>query len=276
MTCCWTFTPSNTNAYEYYRRPFIRSGLKDCMRLADVMTCSTVPLATALAEFNPNVVVLPNYISSSFLNPRPFSPTPGPVSVGWAGGSSHRADIRLVATALRRAQDANAFGFVSIGHNWTKMLDLADSTYLGWTSRVSDYVASLNFDIGIAPLVTNHFNGCKSPIKAMEYGARAIPVVASNVEPYASYVVHGETGFLANDDDEWVEYLTQLSQDRYLRYRLGMGNYELAKANTLEAHIEARAQAYQRTVAHLPAIRQSKATFNAGVRAKAKLSLPGL
>ncbi len=75
---------------------------------------------------------------------------------------------------------------------------------------------------------------------------------------------------------EWVEYLTQLSQDRYLRYRLGMGNYELAKANTLEAHIEARAQAYQRTVAHLPAIRQSKATFNAGVRAKAKLSLPGL
>jgi glycosyltransferase involved in cell wall biosynthesis len=68
-----------------------------------------------------------------------------------------------------------------------------------WNIDVPTYLRTIDFDfdIGLSPLRDTQFARSKSPLKALEYGALGIPVVAANVEPYASFVRHGETGSCA-------------------------------------------------------------------------------
>ena len=45
-------------------------------------------------------------------------------------------------------------------------------------------LARMNLDIAVAPLVDHPFNRAKSALKLLEYGALALPVVATDIEPY--------------------------------------------------------------------------------------------
>ena len=51
--------------------------------------------------------------------------------------------------------------------------------------------------------------------------ASGLPVVASPVGVNAQIVADGESGFLANDDDEWEEHLAHLVSDGSLRRQMG-------------------------------------------------------
>jgi hypothetical protein len=65
------------------------------------------------------------------------------------------------------------------------------------------------------------FASSKSYIKALEYAALGIPVIASDAEPYRDFVVHGVTGFLVRRDHEWLSYLRELASDDGLRQSMG-------------------------------------------------------
>lgn len=60
-----------------------------------------------------------------------------------------------------------------------------------------------------------------SGLKALEYGALGIPIVAADAAPYREVVKHGETGFLVTRDDQWVTYLRELVYDAELREAMG-------------------------------------------------------
>jgi hypothetical protein len=60
-----------------------------------------------------------------------------------------------------------------------------------------------------------------SGLKALEYGALGIPIVAADAAPYRDVVVHGKTGFLVSRDDQWVKYLRELVYDAELREQMG-------------------------------------------------------
>ena len=70
-------------------------------------------------------------------------------------------------------------------------------------------------DIGLAPLHPNFFNCCKSNIKFLEYALAGIPGLYSNVGPYADSVLHGDTGFLVeeNTQEHWFEALHHVLQN---------------------------------------------------------------
>ena len=76
-------------------------------------------------------------------------------------------------------------------------------------------------DLFIAPLRDSLFNRCKSPIKFLEYSARAIPGVYSRIAPYTSIIVHGENGFLAGSEDDRDVFLSRLIENPGLRQKMG-------------------------------------------------------
>ena len=47
-----------------------------------------------------------------------------------------------------------------------------------------------------------HLDQSKSAIRAIEYGALGIPVVASDVGPYRDHIVDGVTGYLIRREHE--------------------------------------------------------------------------
>ena len=78
------------------------------------------------------------------------------------------------------------------------------------------------FDIGLMPLPDDPFTRGKGGYKLLQYMACGLPVVASPVEINCEIVTHGKTGFLAETDIEWIEFLGTLIENKTLRNRLGI------------------------------------------------------
>jgi glycosyltransferase involved in cell wall biosynthesis len=101
------------------------------------------------------------------------------------------------------------------------------------------------------PLTDDEFNKGKSNLKWLENSARKIPTVASSVESYKVSIKHGETGFLANNQDEWVEHLSHLIENKTLRTRIGQQAYDEVKKNyNIETQVYKWANAYREVLAN--------------------------
>jgi glycosyltransferase involved in cell wall biosynthesis len=74
------------------------------------------------------------------------------------------------------------------------------------------------------------------PIALIEAQAAGLPAVASRIVGNRDVIVHGVTGFLANDDEELAHYTRLLINDAGLRRRMG----EAAKAHALSQFSDRR------------------------------------
>jgi glycosyltransferase involved in cell wall biosynthesis len=100
---------------------------------------------------------------------------------------------------------------------------------------VPDYPQQVaRVDIGLAPVEDNRFNSCKSDIKAVEYGACAIPTVATDSVTYRSFVRHGDNGFLCRTTRDWLQALTTLATNHSQRIAMGVQARKDAEARDIE------------------------------------------
>lgn len=222
--------PTNFGAFEFYREADVHRIMAASLAISDALTVSTEPLAAELRAFNPHVAVIPNYLPKRLLG-RPKKRVRTKPIVGWAGGSSHMIDLNVIADVLPKVINSTDAKLRFYGMDFAGLFELDEpAQFTPWFHDKSAYVKALDLDIGLCPLVDNRFNRCKSHVKALEYSFRGIPTVASNVTPYKEYVIHGVTGFLCNDQEEWEHYLRVLIGNPELRYDLGCNAYEHARA----------------------------------------------
>jgi glycosyltransferase involved in cell wall biosynthesis len=222
------FELEHTNpAFADYNRATSRDSLMHCIQTADLITASVAPLAERIAEINPRVAVCKNRIDAALLDIH--RPRRDKLTIGWAGGPSHFEDMREAAYGLRRAVDWHPdIDLHFIGADMTRIVRRA-ARFTKWAPVTTDYYTLVDFDIGIAPLRPGVFTDAKSYIKALEYAALGIPVVASDVTPYRDFVIDGVTGWLVSTDKQWASRLRELINDTAMRQEMG------AKAKTLAA-----------------------------------------
>ena len=109
------------------------------------------------------------------------------------------------------------------------------------------------FDEAVAPLdPAGKFNRCKSFLRALEYAARGIPVVASACEAYSGFVEHGVTGFLVRYDHEWGRYLRDLVNDEGMRAEMGAAAKKLAATWTIQQRYTAWEQCDREVMDRVP------------------------
>jgi glycosyltransferase involved in cell wall biosynthesis len=238
----------------WHRLPECRDIAAYLLAISDLVTVSTEPLVEVVRKYNSNVVVLPNCVHEDLL--KIDRPRRERVTVGWAGGTSHLRDFQYVAPMLSRFLRRNpAVDMHFAGADYTPLLKVPDgrTRHTRWTPDVWDYYRGVDFDIGLAPLdPASAFAKGKSHLKAMEYGALGIPVVASYSEPYRRYVQHGVTGFLVKQDHEWGRYLRDLVNDRAMREEMGAAAKRQAAAWTIQARYTAWEQAYEGVMDRVP------------------------
>ena len=226
----WSIDPTNLSARLTHDAEVLDANI-EAIRAAHLVTCSTQPLAEVLRQYHDNVIVLPNHIDGRLLDIQ--RPRRDQVTVGWAGGDSHLRDLDMVAPQLRRFFDRNpAVDFHNIGTDFRPYLKLP-GRHSPWQVDIFDYYRLLDFDIGLAPLADTVFNASKSAVKAIEYAALGIPVIASDVAPYRSFVLDGVTGFLVRDGHEWGKRLYELASDAAMREEMGRKAKEQAAAWTI-------------------------------------------
>lgn len=223
-------------------------GIQRAIGDAALVTCSTGYLANVLRQHSENVVVLPNRIDANLLAAE--QPLRGPgehLRVGWAGSPSHERDWNeaapYVAHGLRKVPDSE---LVLFGHNYGSAIGHRRTTFRPWQTDMYAYFNSLTeLHVGLAPLADDEFNRSKSYVKALEYAALGIPVIANDVGPYHEFVEHGVTGFLVKRSHEWGQYIRLLGNDEGLRRQMGAAAREVARQHTIQGHAHEWLAAYQ-------------------------------
>jgi glycosyltransferase involved in cell wall biosynthesis len=189
---------------------------KDAERvIAECSRCTTTGdyLAEVIRRHNGDVRVIPNALPDDW---RSIGGKHEGLTIGWAGSNSHSLDLLTVKDAVYDVLDSRDVSMIVCGchpleHDKIERVDpVPIERYHQLVSR---------FDIGIAPLVDDHFNRCKSDLKIHEYAGLGIPWVASDVGPYSA-ARHGYAGFLASSPEEWRTHLLRLIDDAVLRSKM--------------------------------------------------------
>ena len=248
----WNISPENFQAWHLYGRADIRDAITHSAEVSDLLTVTTPYLADVMTERtgNPATAVLPNCVPAWVCD---LKRTPRRRrSVGWQGGASHGADMSLITRPVRRfLKRFPAWDLRLAGTDYRPSFKVPDdrAIYSMWVQvndDPKDYYKTLDFDIGLAPLLDNDFNRAKSGIKAIEYFSRGIPVIASDVEPYRSVVTHGHNGFLVREDGHsWLRYLSELAADEKLLAQMSENARQTARDRwTIERNAFLWASAY--------------------------------
>lgn len=196
----------------------ILRSLRKGLSFVDRFVVSTEALAEAFTGLHGEIVVMENRLPISWwkkIEPqRRQSKKP---RVGWAGGSSHTGDLELIADVVRDLADEVEWVFFGMCPD--KLRPYIHEFHLGVAiEEYPEKLASLNLDLGLAPLEMNLFNECKSNLRLLEYGACGIPVICTDIRPY-------QNGFpvtrVRNRYKEWVDAIRMHLDDLDETARLG-------------------------------------------------------
>lgn len=198
------------------------------LQAADEVWCSTTRLAERLApRVGGAVRVLPNA-----LDPRIWS-QPSSESLGgdgsifrllYMGTRTHDEDFAFLCRVMEALEDRQPgrFRLTLVGVCAKAPIDAPWLHLHGPPPQVgSSYPAFVHwlqqqhgFDLGVAPLVSDRFNDCKSPIKVMDYAAMGLPSLASRMPAYTEYLQSDIDCFHADNDVQgWVDVLLRIASD---------------------------------------------------------------
>lgn len=185
--------------------------LRRAVGLCDRLVVSTAPLAKAYGAMCDEVVILPNRLERGRWQGLRMQPRDeGRPRVGWAGALGHLGDLQMMASIVEETAkhvDWVFFGmcpdelrpYVKEFHDWVPIPDYPAK------------LASLEFDLGIAPLELNPFNEAKSNLRLLEYGVLGVPVICTDIVPYQGDLPARR---VKNRHRDWVKAICDMAADR--------------------------------------------------------------
>ena len=159
------------------------------------------------------------------------------VILGWIGGSKSLVFLKALQPVLDRLAES---------HNNVSLKIVCDSFFEGkkmpiikkaW-SEADEAQDVWSFDIGLAPLPDDSWSRGKCATKLLQYMASGIPAVASAVGVHNEIIRDGVNGFLTKNDNEWLDKINRLIEDKTLRQKIG-----LAARETVEKYYSVKANA---------------------------------
>jgi glycosyltransferase involved in cell wall biosynthesis len=219
------------------------------IKAADLVTCTHEGLRKRITPLNKEVEILPNalpYGRDQFTDYRiPGSQmsekvAPNAIRFVYAGGVTHERDIAILKNPIKRIASDIALKkrlhFIICGYD-----DSHPKSKEAWHRMINDYLCGFKIpgyvrgplkpeqymafyaeaDATIAPLVPSPFNACKSNLKVLEAGAKKIPIIVSNTQPYDScpYAIKSER------QGDWYRHIKQIVSDDTYRQEMGMANH---------------------------------------------------
>lgn len=229
--------PTYNEAHDVFDpRSEIRKRVLSQIRAADGVIASTNYLKEVFSEYNKNIYVVPNSIDFKAWDNLKTKSKKG-IRIGWAGGNGHGGDFDTIQDAIIKIlakypkatlvlANGPAKGGVPDWIKGHKQVEYHSASEWVPILKYPKFLANLDIDIGIAPLIDSAFNRGKSNLKWLENSALGIPTVAANVGPYAECIRPGQDGFLADNDAEFFAALDCLISNRKTRKSMGMAAKE--------------------------------------------------
>jgi len=228
-----------------YTHSFFKT--KTFTQMADAVITCTHGQAEWARKYNPNVhlfhivVDFPAYKKFT----KDYTQEHHPLTLGWVGtGPEHLPNLKILASVLTKLvkQATTPFTFVLIGALKNKKVyelfqsirgltvEFIDS--LDWTDPECVPREIQKFDIGVLPHRSDgEWNKNKTSLKNLEYMACGVATICSAFGEMPYVIADGVNGYLASNEDEWVEKLQKLLSSRELRAKLGRAGQENVHKN---------------------------------------------
>jgi glycosyltransferase involved in cell wall biosynthesis len=191
------------------------------MRHADhVITC-TPYLDSIVRKYNVQTTDISSTINTSLYHPRQdYSIDKELVVLGWSGSVSTTKHLRVLEPVLRKLKEQGLKFKLKVMGDESFQIEGIDVEAIPWKESYEVDVIS-GFDIGLYPLPDEQWVYGKSGLKALQYMAAGVPTVATAIGTNFRIIENGYNGFLVKTDDEWIDCLKKLINDKELRERVG-------------------------------------------------------
>ena len=139
--------------------------------------------------------------------------------IGWTGSHSTVPYLHLLDGVLQELSKKYKFKLLVMGTNNFEISGV-DIECLNWNSNIE--ISTLQrMDIGLYPLPDDNWVKGKSGLKALQYMAMGLPVVASNLGCNERVIENNISGLLVNDMNDWYKSISNLIKNNELRRFLG-------------------------------------------------------
>ncbi len=188
--------------------------------LSDVVIAGNPYLANYALEYNKNVSIFPTTIDTEEYQ-REKNTKSEKIIIGWSGSITTIQHFNFAVPILKKIQqkfnNSVIFKVIGDGNFFNQELNIKG---IAWDKKTE--ISELStFDIGIMPLPDSEWTKGKCGLKGLQYMALEIPTIMSPVGVNTEIINDGENGFLASNEDEWVEKLSLLIENHDLREKLG-------------------------------------------------------
>jgi glycosyltransferase involved in cell wall biosynthesis len=202
------------------------------LQAADSVWLSTRGLAERLSFLRPDAVVVENRLDERIWTPPPTPSGDRPVRILCMGTNTHDRDFRMLEPVLTRLKaeygDRIEIDIVGMtgrhelpaGLHRIGMPVSAARSYPGFVQWLTS--VQPGWHIGLAPLLDTAFNRSKSALKAIDYAALGLVVLASDMPVYHGSIADGAAGQLvANTTGAWYAAIDRLMRDPDARWAIG-------------------------------------------------------
>lgn len=192
-------------------------------------------LAKFAKQYNKNVVINPTCVDTENKYNLPASQHNNPVVIGWTGSHSTIQFLAVGIPAIQKLEALHQFRFLTICDKIPEF-DVKSLEFKPWNKQTEiEDLSQIN--IGIMPLKADAWSEGKCGFKLIQYMALGIPAVASPVGVNKEIIDEGINGYLCKTEEEWIERLTELLNDKEKRIRFGKkGREKIVKEYSIEAN----------------------------------------
>jgi glycosyltransferase involved in cell wall biosynthesis len=205
---------SPSNGYLSYLKFFGK--IKEIVKISKVVMVNSSQIAEFASPHNRNIWQVPSVVDTDKFVYREEDQSRKPVCVGWSGSPTTIRNVKMIEGALRKVSLNESCRISLIGADDFGLMDV---TYHAkrWNSRTE--VDDLRqIQIGLVPLPDdNPWNPYKFIMKTSQYMALGIVPIGTPMASNTEVIRHGENGFLAGSESEWVDAIATLIRDDELR-----------------------------------------------------------
>ena len=212
--------------------------VKYICKWADVIITGNDYLANYAKRYNKNVIVIPTTINTDYHKPQKIK-TSNKITIGWTGTLTTLKQLKLIFDVIKKIEQNYNIEFIVISNDNPKPR-LNSFKFIKWQKQTE--ISDLStFDIGIMPLPNDEWAKGKCGLKGLQYMALEIPTVMSPVGVNTEIIEDGKNGFLADTEQEWLDKLSLLIENKELREKLG----KAGRKTVIEKYsVEANKQKY--------------------------------
>lgn len=219
--------------YDQHRLPLVRhlygKRIDKLMSKATLISAGNPYLAQrAMQARAPQVEIIPTVIDiNRYTVKTQYAKTDEPLRIVWIGSPHTLRYLMLIHQPLITLSQRFNLTLTIIAGSPLELSGV-NVEFIPWT-EANEVESIKQGDIGIMPLEDAPWERGKCGYKMIQYMACGLPVVASPVGVNCDIIKTNENGYLAANDQEWIDTLSRLLSDQFLRQRLGKAGRQLVE-----------------------------------------------